>query len=162
MECCSAVTRSRTSVSMPWISRYDIYSTAWKNGKPTEAAEDNVTITNDAWDSFGDDWFASIQPQLPGVDEEHVVLSDNTVDSASPCIQVKGSKLNNGLTITGNTGTKPARSTSGGSITKPYVGSTMTISHVDDVDIENNVFPVYDGTRELLSQPSLFGGVGRH
>ena len=22
----------------------------------------------------------------------------------------------------------------------------MTISHVDDVDIENNVFPVYDGT----------------
>ncbi len=125
---------------------YDIYSTAWKNGKPTQAAEDNVTITKDTWNSFGDDWFASIQPQSPGVDEENVVLSDNTVNSASPLIQVEGSKLNKGLTITGNTGTKPARSTSGGSITKPYAGSTMTISHVDDVDIENNVFPVYDGT----------------
>ncbi|MGA3148611.1 MAG: right-handed parallel beta-helix repeat-containing protein [Acidimicrobiales bacterium] len=125
---------------------YDIYSTAWKNGKPTEAAEDNVTITNDTWNSFGDDWFASIQPQLPGVDEENVVLSDNTVNSANPLLQVKGSALNHGLTITGNTATKPARSTSGGSITKPYVGSTMTISHVDEVNIENNVFPVYDGT----------------
>ena len=125
---------------------YDIYSTAWKNGKPTFAAEDNVTITNDTWNSFGDDWFASIQPQVPGVDEENVVLTDNTVNSASPLIQVTGSGLNKGLTITGNTGLEPAHSTSGGSITHPYVGSTMAISHADDVDIENNVFPVYDGS----------------
>jgi len=124
---------------------YDVYSTAWKNGKPTFAAEDNVTITNNTWNSFGDDWFASIQPQLPGVDEENVVLSDNTVNSASPLIQVKGSGLNKGLAITGNKALKPARSTSGGSITQPYVGSTMAINHVDNVDIENNVFPVYDG-----------------
>jgi hypothetical protein len=125
---------------------YDTYSTAWKNGKPTFAAEDNVTIKNDTWDSFGADWFASIQPQRPGVDEEHVVLSDNTIDSASPLIQVKGSDLNNGLTIAGNTGLTPATSTSGGSITQPYVGSSMVISHVNNVVIKNNSFPVYDGT----------------
>ena len=139
---------------------YDIYSTAWENGNPTFAAEDNVTITNDTWNSFGYDWFASIQPQLPGVDEKNVVLTDNTINSSSPLIQVEGSGLNNGLTIAGNTGLQPARSTSGGSITKPYVGSTMAIDQVDNVDIENNVFPVYDGTANYYPNHPYLAALG--
>lgn len=142
---------------------YDIYSTSFKNGKPTEAAEDHVTITDDTWKSFGDDWFASLQPQSPGVDEQDVVLSNNTLDSASPLVQVEGSTLNNGLTITGNTDSEPARSTSGGSITKPFVGSTMTIKDVSNVEIENNVFPVYDGTKNYYpNHPYLAALAANH
>jgi mannan endo-1,4-beta-mannosidase len=134
---------------------YDVYSTAFDaSGQPTQAAEDNVTISNTTWANFSYDWFASIQGQSPGVQEDNIVLYHNTIDAHSPLVEVVGTNpattpteyQNSGLTIVGNKGLQTALPTLGGSIADPPGNvAAMTIQGVVNVNISNNSLPLYDG-----------------
>ena len=104
---------------------YDVYSTAFDaQGNPLQAAQDNISITNDTWTHFLDDWFASIQGQLPGVQQDNVLLSNNTLDAHSPLIEIIGTNpyltptqyQNRGLIVTPNKNLQPAIGTTGASI----------------------------------------------
>ena len=68
---------------------YDVYSTAFDAlGNPQEAAQDNVSITNDTWTNFQDIWFSSLQGQSLGVQQQNVLLVNNTIDAQSPLIAI--------------------------------------------------------------------------
>ncbi|HUD10191.1 MAG TPA: hypothetical protein VMR28_00795 [Candidatus Saccharimonadales bacterium] len=134
---------------------YDTYSTPFVNGQPVIAAEDNINIIDNVWNNDRYDWFASLQGQHPGVQEDNIVLSGNTITTAEPIMKVIGTNESSyaqpgwfdGLTFTNNTILAPAVATgvSGGSISKAFSDSTMEIKNVANVNISNNVMPVYDG-----------------
>jgi hypothetical protein len=134
---------------------YDNYSTVFVNGQPTEAAEDNISITNNTFTNFTGDWFASLQGQSPGVQEQNVNLSCNTLDANSPLIQDIGTNpattptqyQNRGLIVTLNKNLMPALGTSGASIADPNLGhvAAMQIQFVTNATIAANTLPLYDG-----------------
>ena len=137
---------------------YDIYSTSIVNGQAQWAAEDNITIgPNNTWSNFSSDWLASLQGQVPGVQEQHVTLTGNTINNSAPLIQILGTNpadttapyVNSHLTITNNTATQPALPTHGGSIATQWPGSAMEVQYVAAVNVSNNVFPMFDGTCTL-------------
>ena len=141
---------------------YDVYSTAFDaQGNPLQAAQDNVSITNDTWTNFQDDWFASIQGQSPGVQQDNVLLSNNTLDANSPLIQDVGTNpaitptqyQNRGLIVTLNKNLMPAIGTSGASIADPNPGhvSAMQIQGVVNANISGNIFPVFDGLPDYFA-----------
>jgi hypothetical protein len=127
---------------------YDDYSTAFSpTGDPEMAAEDNVRVIHNTWTFFGGDWFASIQGQTPGVQEDNITLGGNTiVDSTSPLIQVVGTNPllttapydNTDLTVESNHWDPlfPIRGVSGGD------SSGSQIQYVNGVDISNDTFPM--------------------
>lgn len=137
-------------------AEYDVYSTIITNGRVTTAAEDNINVSNNTWANFKDIWFASIQGQSPGVQEQNVTLTGNTIQTGSGLIQILGTDQtkttsdywNNGLTITNNTivNGQTAKAVNGGSIATPYADSIMKIKNVSNVKLSDNTFPVYDGT----------------
>jgi hypothetical protein len=138
---------------------YDVYSTTFDaQGNPQEAAQDNVRIINDTWSDFGGDWFASLQGQLPGVQEQNVVLSGNTINAHSPLVEIVGTNpyltssqyWNIGLTIADNTSLQGAIPIRGGSITTPFAGSAMSIEAVVNTNIRANTFPMFDGTPDYF------------
>jgi hypothetical protein len=138
---------------------YDVYSTTFDaQGNPQEAAQDNIRIIDDTWDDFGGDWFASLQGQLPGVQEQNVMLADNTINAPSPLVEIVGTNpyltpsqyWNIGLTIANNTGRQGAIPTRGGSITTPFAGSAMSIEAVVNTNIRANTFPMFDGTPDYF------------
>ncbi len=132
---------------------YDLYSTGDDDGQPYYAAEDNLTVQDNLFRHWGADWFASLQGQTPGVQEQNIVLEGNTLQASRPLLQIRGTLdappfyANSGLIIEGNTGIQGAKSTSGGSPDEPYVGSTMTFQNVNNVTVSGNTLPVYDGSR---------------
>ena len=89
---------------------YDTYSTGDHHGQPVYAAEDNLTVQDDLFRNWGADWFASLQGQTPGVQEQNIVLEDNTLQAARPLVQIRGTLnappfyANSGLTIDGKHG----------------------------------------------------------
>ena len=132
---------------------YDLYSSFFSGPNATVggfAAQDNILITRSLFKNFGVDWFASLQGQVPGVQQQNVVLSDNTIESRSPLMQVSGTPeakttsrhQNITLTITGNKLTRRAKSTSGGSYLVHNAGAAMTIRNVKAVTIAGNTFPM--------------------
>ena len=144
---------------------YDTYSTADHNGQPAFAAQDNVTFTHDNFDGWAFDWFTSQQGQRPGVQQQNIVFEDNTLSNGNALVQVRGTGPakttpfyeNVGLSFIDNKATAPGHSTSGGSPTRAFVGSAMTIKNVTNVTITGNTFPVYDGTTHYLPEPPLPG-----
>jgi hypothetical protein len=141
---------------------YDIYSSSiTAGGIARYAAQDNITIKNNTFYKWGIDWFASLQGQTPGVQQDNVVLEDNTLNAGRPLIQVKGTPadlttapyLNNGLTIKDNHNTQPAKSTTGGSPPGDFVGYAMTIQNVTNVVISGNNFPVWDNAAGFPNHP---------
>jgi hypothetical protein len=132
---------------------YDDYSTPFNaNGTPYWAAEDYVTITHNTWVNWGDDWFASVQGQLPGVQEQHLTLSENTLEADSPLFEVVGSNraltttafTNDYWTITGNTFDT-------GYYGAPYRGGTSVAGQlysISNLELENNTFPLCAGLYE--------------
>lgn len=132
----------------------DIYSTNIAVGEGRYRAENNVDIRSNTFSGFTSDWFANIQPQVPGIQEHNVHLTGNTIDNASPLVEVVGPAMAqttgpyflSGLTIQGNTGLQGATSTHGGSITVPFVGSAMTIANAVAVTVSGNTLPLFDGT----------------
>jgi hypothetical protein len=128
---------------------YDIYSTVLDtNGNATGAAEDNVSIINNTWTNCHFIWFASIQGQKPGVQEQNIVLAGNTITTREPFVQVSGTDESataqpywfNGLTIQNNNYVNGAVAapTSGGTPGKAFVDSSMNIKNVSNVNISNN------------------------
>ncbi len=140
---------------------YDVFSTTFDaQGNPQGAAQDNVRITNDTWTNFQDDWFASIQGQLPGVQEDNVVLWGNTVNANSPLLEIIASNpnttppqyWNKGLTIAFNKGLQPALPTTGASIADPPGNvAAMQIQGVVNATISANIFPLFDGTPDYYA-----------
>jgi hypothetical protein len=133
---------------------YDNYSTPFNaNGTPYFAAEDYVTIKGNAWLNWGgSDWFASIQGQTPGVQEQHLTLEDNWLIGDGPLFEVVGTNpysttapyTNADWTITGN-------SFQPGYYGEPYRGGTSVAAQLYDIvglTMTNNTFPLCAGTYE--------------
>src|SRR5665213_3136977 len=147
---------------------YDIYSTAFINGQPSGAAEDNISIVNNTWSNFGFLWFASYQGQVPGVQEQNITLSGNILKTAVAMLGIQGTKQNattsqywnTGLTVTNNTVLAPSRPVHGGAITVPFVGSVMEIANVSNVNISNNTIPAFDGTSSYFPNHPYLAMVG--
>ncbi len=159
------------------VLEYDDYSTPFNaDGTPYWAAEDDIAIENSTWNNWnGSDWFVSDQGQTPGVQEQHVTISGNTLNGYGPLFEIVGTPtyattqpyLNIWLTIKGNQmGT--------GGYGAPYRGGStpaMSIYSVAGLDMENNVFPLcgagpdhYPEPRSLCDTPmeyvmDLFNGV---
>lgn len=132
-------------------------STYFVGGQPQGVAEDNIKILNDTWKNFGDAWYVSLQGQTPGVQQQNVTLSGNTLNSqsdpgdliASSYVEVLGTVattttspyLNIWLTITNNK--------SKYALAKPYDETgpnAIPLDSVSGVNISNNVFPVDSST----------------
>jgi hypothetical protein len=134
---------------------YDTYSTPFLWGIPYWAAEDNITISKDVFIGWGGDWFASIQGQVPGVQEQHVTITGNLLIGSAPLFEVNGTDFsktqqqsyNLWLTVTHNTLWGAATPVHGGSITTQYPGNgAMYFQSVAALDLENNTFGMFDGT----------------
>ncbi len=132
---------------------YDEYSTPFNpDGTPYWAAQDDVTITHNTWINWGNDWFASVQGQLPGVQEQHLTLSDNTLEADSPIFEVVGTNgadtttasIDDYWTITGNRFVT-------GYYGEPYRGGSSVAGQlyfITNLKVENNSFPLCSWTYE--------------
>ena len=141
---------------------YDDYSTPFNpDGTPFWAAEDNVTIADNLWENWGGDWFASIQGQLPGVQEENLTLEDNQLRGDSSIFEVVGTNpysagatgLDSDWTITGN-------KFDVGYYGKPYRGGDSVAGQLYDIDgltLESNQFPLCEGQYEVPQPASDCG-----
>jgi hypothetical protein len=148
---------------------YDDYSTPFNtDGTPYWAAQDGVAILNSTWTNWnGSDWFVSDQGQTPGVQQQHVTISGNTLNGDGPLFEISGTPtyatdpstsqqvstryLNVFLTITDNT-------MAPGGYGEPYRGGTspaISILSVAVLDMENNDFPLCAGTFEYPQPSSL-------
>lgn len=162
---------------------YDLYSSLIPAGttQARGAAQDNITIDKDIFKKWGVDWFASLQgqtnctypygqkncvPTTGGVQQQNVKLTNNTLSHGHALIQVLGTDpadttapyLNDGLTITGNTSSTATGSTNGGAINGPKnVHFMATLENVENVDIENNTFPAYDGMPSYFPNTTYLG-----
>jgi hypothetical protein len=136
---------------------YDDYSTGFVDGNPVFAAEDDIEITDDTWINFGSYWFASLQGQLPGVQERNVTLSGNTIDDSSAAMMtVTGTNpaltsapyTFTGLTVTDNTWRSggPIMQSTVGTIVQPYSSSGALITYTNDVTFSGNNFSYFDGS----------------
>jgi hypothetical protein len=117
---------------------YDIYPTVFKDGQPTVAGEDGVTFARDRWSDCGGVWLASLQGQ--GVQEDDLRIVGNVLHSSPFSVQITGNRErpNRGLVISGNTSDTPT----GG---PPGVAGVI-LRNVEDVVIEGNRVPFFDGT----------------
>jgi Right handed beta helix region len=151
------------------VLEYDDYSTPFNaDGTPFWAAQDNISILNSTWNDWnGSDWFVSDQGQTPGVQQQHVTISGNTLNGDGPLFEIVGTPtymtdpttdktvstqyLNIWLTITNN-------AMGPGFVATPYRGGTttaMSIYSVVALDMENNYFPTINSTYEM----DLYNGV---
>ena len=102
---------------------YDVYSTGFDaQGNPLQAAQDNISITNDTWTNFRDDLVRINPGPVPGVQQDNVLLSNNTLDARSPLIEdhrhqpgylTPTQYQNRGLIVTLNKNLQPAIGTTG-------------------------------------------------
>ena len=133
---------------------YDEYSTPFNaDGTPYWAAQDDIYILDSTWTDWnGSDWFVSDQGQTPGVQQQHVTISGNTLNGNGPLFEIVGTPtyyttqpyLNIYLTITNN-------KMGPGGYGEPYRGGAspaMSIYSVAGLDMENNDFPLCAGTFE--------------
>lgn len=131
-------------------------------GNAQAYAEDNVNISNNTWSEFQNDWFASLQGQLPGVQEQNVTLFGNQINAASPLVEISGTNpyltdqryWNKNLIIAANHGLQPALSTHGGGA--PGTESTMQIQGVVGLTIANNTLPLDSPNAPYLSVLQAF------
>jgi hypothetical protein len=142
---------------------YDDYSTPFNaDGTPYWAAQDNISILNSTWTNWsGSDWFVSDQGQTPGVQQQNITISGNTLNGNGPLFEMVGTPtysttqpyLNIDLTITNNT-------MGPGGYGEPYRGGNtpvMSIYSVVGLDMENNTFPLCATTFEYPQPASTCG-----
>ena len=132
---------------------YDQYSTPFNaNGTPFWAAQDYVTIEDNTWSNWGNDWFSSVQGQVPGVQEQHLTFNGNDLDSDGPVFEVVGTNpystkaayTNADWTITGNR-FQP------GDYGEPYHGGTSVAAQlyfIVGLTMTDNTFPLCAWTYE--------------
>ena len=126
------------------VLEYDDYSTPFNaDGTPYWAAQDNISILNSTWNDWnGSDWFVSDQGQTPGVQQQHVTISGNTLNGNGPLFEIVGTPTyitdpttdktwhavpEHLLTITNNT------MGPGGYVATPYRGGTTTAMSIYSV-----------------------------
>ena len=144
-------------------SEFDVYSTkfdsSYSNPKlyPYPAAEDNISIVNNSWNGTAFLFYASIQGQSPGVQEQNLVIAGNNIEKTTPLLYINGTPansssttapyLNDGFFFQDNylTNGAVAKSVGGGSIGTPDVNSTAYLRKISDVNIDNNFAPVDNG-----------------
>jgi hypothetical protein len=132
---------------------YDDYSTPFNaNGTPFWAAQDYVTIEDNTWSNWGNDWFASVQGQTPGVQEQHLTLTGNRLAGNGPVFEVVGTNraattephTNDYWTITNNA-FQP------GYYVAPYRGGDSVAAQlydISDLTMTGNTFPGCTGLYE--------------
>jgi hypothetical protein len=132
---------------------YDDYSTPFNaDGTPFWAAQDDVTIENNTWEDWGNDWFASVQGQTPGVQEQHLTLKNNELESDGPTFEVVGTDPRSTTTrytdadwtITGN-------GFASGFYGEPYRGGTSVTAqlyNISNLQLTGNTIPLCAGTYE--------------
>ena len=132
---------------------YDDYSTPLNpDGTPYWAAQDWVTIQDNIWKNWSNDWFASVQGQTPGVQEQHLTITNNLLLSSSPLFEVVGTDprattapfLDAFWTITNNAFVS-------GYYGEPYRGGNSVVSQLYDItqlDFADNTFPLCNGMYE--------------
>lgn len=133
---------------------YDDYSTPFNaDGTPFWAAQDNVTVENNTWENWQSDWFASVQGQTPGVQEQHLTLRNNTLRGDGAIFEVVGTDprattapyTNAYWTITGN-------KFAPGYYGEPYRGGASVAAqlyNVSSLTMSGNTFPLCAGTYEV-------------
>jgi hypothetical protein len=138
---------------------YDDYSTPLNpDGTPYWAAQDWVTVEDNIWKNWSDDWFASVQGQTPGVQEQHLTITRNLLLSSSPLFEVVGTDprtttalfLDAYWTITNNRFVA-------GYYGMPYRGGDSVVSQLYDIaqlDFADNSFPLCNGMYEARQPPS--------
>jgi hypothetical protein len=138
---------------------YDDYSTPLNpDGTSYWAAQDWVTIEDNIWKNWSDDWFASVQGQTPGVQEQHLTITRNLLLSSSPLFEVVGTDprtttapfLDAYWTITNNAFVS-------GYYGEPYRGGDSVVSQLYDItqlDLADNTFPLCNGMYEARQPPS--------
>ena len=124
----------------------DLASTDFINGVSIDYAENYITIENNTWTNWnGSDWFVSLQGQTPGVQEQHVTLTGNTLNDNAPPLEVDGTRLdlttpqhmNVTLTVTNN-------HYGPGYTVKPYRGGTspaISLQNIVGLTMIGNTFP---------------------
>ena len=135
---------------------YDDYPTCLENGTtPVWAAENNVTIDNNTWVNWGNDWFASAQGQVTpdscdnnangGVSEQNLVLEDNTLKANSPLFEVVGSPQGQVPSQDWNTNwTIKDNALASGYFASGYRGGGTVVGQlyfINGIDIAGNTFP---------------------
>ena len=151
---------------------YDDYSTPFgPSGLPCDpvsqprtctpywAAEDDVTIEDNVWSNWGNDWFASVQGQTPGVQEQHLTITGNTLDGNGPLFEVVGTNrasttepyTNDYWTITDN-------AYGPGYYVAPYRGGTSVAAQlyfISHLTLTGNTFPgCADSTQPNCGTPT--------
>ena len=132
---------------------YDQYSTPFNpDGSPFWAAEDDVTIENNIWEHWGNDWFASLQGQTPGVQEQHLTLANNKLRGDGPLFEVVGTDPRSTSSQYTNTDWTIANNKfAAGFYGEPYRGGTSVagqLYNISDLDIMGNTFPLCASTYE--------------
>lgn len=137
----------------------DLASTHFTNGAPRYVAEDNVLIAANVWTNWGNDWFASLQGQTPGVQEQHVNFSGNVLATSGPLFEVVGT--NPALTTPQYTNaywTIENNAFTPGFYGFPYRGGLSVAGQLYDIShltMENNTFPLCAGIFESPEPESL-------
>ena len=160
---------------------YDDYSTGWQTSTgasctptatnaatclPFWAAQDYVTIENNTWNNWGNDWFASVQGQVPGVQETNLKLMNNTLVGDSAIFEVEGTNryatgaagLNTDWTITGN-------HFAPGYFGKAYRGGNSVageLHSISNLTITGNTFPLCNGQYEEPQPLSTCGSPNQY
>ena len=132
---------------------YDDYSTPFNaDGTAFWAAQDDVTIENNTWEDWSNDWFASVQGQTPGVQEQHLTLKNNVLEGDGATFEVVGTdprvttarSTDADWTITGNRFAP-------GYYGEPYRGGTSVTAqlyNISDLQLTGNSIPLCAGTYE--------------
>ena len=123
------------------------------NGQPTGVAQWNITVSGN---SFTDNrsknaaWIISEEDNC--IPQKNLTISDNTLDSTVPAAIVLGGSReadcqanDTGLSIVGNRSEDASSSPCGGSIASPPGCAITQVEDYNDVTIENNTIPAFDG-----------------
>ncbi len=111
-----------------------------------------MTIEDNTWSNWGNDWFASVQGQTPGVQEQHLTLTGNRLAGNGPVFEVVGTNraattephTNDYWTITNNA-FQP------GYYVAPYRGGDSVAAQlydISDLTMTGNTFPGCTGLYE--------------
>ena len=132
-------------------AEYDTFSSAFSaSGQVQYAAQDNILIADDTFSNFGNDFYASIQGQQPGVQQQNVNLSYNTIDGGSGLFEIVGTNTtdaryqNVGLIVFDNQSTHANVGTTGSSCGgTPGSVAAMQMQYVTNATIAANTLPIF-------------------
>jgi hypothetical protein len=128
---------------------------------PYWAAEDYVTIEDNVWSNWRSDWFASVQGQLPGVQEQHLTITGNLLESSGPLFEVVGTnRASTTEPYTDDFWTITNNAYAPGYYVVPYRGGDSVAAQlydITDLTMTGNTFP---GCTGLYESPQPLSACG--